>query len=63
MSKHEKAIEEISKAKKIVDLIEKEVVKQVDEAQSEDEKKRIEEKKYYGLYMKMVINYNMGVEK
>lgn len=63
MSKHEKAIEEITKAKKIVDLIEKEVVKQVDEAQSEEEKKRIEEKKYYGSYMKMVINYNMGVEK
>ena len=25
--------------------------------------KRLEEKRYYGLYMKMIINYNMGAEK
>lgn len=42
MSKHEKAIEEILKAKKIVDLIEKEVGKQLGETEVEEEKKRIE---------------------
>ena len=26
-------------------------------------KSRLEEKKYYGIYMKMIINYNMGAEK
>lgn len=33
------------------------------EPESEEEKKRIQEKRYYGQYMRMVINYNMGVEK
>ena len=41
MKKHEKAIEEILKAKKIVDMIEKEVGKQLCETQAPEEKKRI----------------------
>jgi hypothetical protein len=41
MKKHEKAIEEILKAKKIVDMIEKEVGKQLYETQAPEEKKRI----------------------
>ena len=32
-------------------------------AEDPDLKKRLEEKRYYGLYMKMIINYNMGAEK
>lgn len=62
MKKHEKAIDEIAKARKIVDMIEKEVENQ-EASSSEEEQKRLTEKKYYGMYMKMVINYNMGVEK
>lgn len=41
MKKHEKAIEEILKAKRIVDMIEKEVGKQLSETQAPEEKKRI----------------------
>ena len=26
-------------------------------------KARLEEKRYYGIYMNMIINYNMGAEK
>lgn len=32
-------------------------------AETSEDKKRMEEKKHYKLYMKMIINYNMGAEK
>jgi tetratricopeptide (TPR) repeat protein len=66
MKKHTKAMEEIGKAKKIVEMIEKELINEAPDQEppmSEEEQKRIEEKKHYVIYMKMVINYNMGVEK
>lgn len=63
MSRHEKAIEEIQKGKKIIDMIEKEVQDEMLKIETPEDKKRIEEKRHYELYMKMIINYNMGAEK
>ena len=44
-------------------MIEKEVQEQVQKVETAEDKKRIEEKRHYELYMKMIINYNMGAEK
>lgn len=33
------------------------------ECKSEELLRRLEEKRHYGLYMKMLIDYNIGVEK
>ena len=36
---------------------------QSDKVDSPEDKKRLEEKKHYEQYMKMIIYYNMGAEK
>jgi hypothetical protein len=33
------------------------------ECKNEELLRRLSEKRHYGLYMKMLINYNIGVEK
>ena len=60
MKKHDKAIEEIQKSKRFIDRIENDVTKEMAETDDPAKKSRLEEKKYYGIYMKMIINYNMG---
>lgn len=77
MNKHEKALQEIRKARVFVEKIERDVelkLKECREGRGEGEEKekekekgevirRLEEKRHYGLYMKMLIHYNIGVEK
>ena len=36
---------------------------QIENTSEENEKKRLLEKRYYGMYMKMLIFYNMAAEK
>lgn len=36
---------------------------QIERTSEESEKKRLLEKRYYGMYMKMIIFYNMAAEK
>jgi hypothetical protein len=67
MAKHGKAVEEICKARKIVEAVEKELKvgwgAELENEMGEELQRRAEEKRHYVMYMKMVINYNMGVEK
>jgi tetratricopeptide (TPR) repeat protein len=63
MKKHEKALEEIRKARTFVEKIERDVEVKLKECKDEEMIKRLEEKRHYGLYMKMLIHYNIGVEK
>ena len=44
-------------------MIEKELGEQIENTSEESEKKRLLEKRYYGMYMKMLIFYNMAAEK
>ncbi len=63
MKQHEKAIEEIMKAKRLIEAIEREATTQIEETRDEEINKRLMEKQHYGLYMKMIIYYNMGAQK
>ena len=63
MKKHTQSLETILKAKTHIEEIEKEMVDQIESTVEESEKKRLVEKRYYGMYMKMLILYNMAAEK
>ena len=63
MKKHREAIQIILKAKAHIESIENELIKQIETTVDEKDKQRLIEKRYYGLYMKMIILYNMGAEK
>ena len=63
MKKHSEAIAIIQLAKACVESIEGELSVQIEQTVEESEKKRLLEKRYYGMYMKMIIFYNLGAEK
>lgn len=63
MGKHEKALEEVRRARGCVERIEREVEERLRECHEPEALKRLEEKRHYGLYMKMLIHYNIAVEK
>jgi hypothetical protein len=50
-------------AKACVESIEGELSLQIDQTNGDNEKKRLLEKRYYGMYMNMIIFYNLGAEK
>lgn len=62
LARHDRALEEIRRARGYVERIEREVEKRLKEC-GEEEVRRLEEKRHYGLYMKMLISYNTGVQK
>ena len=68
MGKHDKALEEIRKARAHAERIGREVDARLAEEGGKEEGDKeglraFEEKRHYGLYMRMLIYYNMGVEK
>jgi tetratricopeptide (TPR) repeat protein len=63
MKKHNEALEIVLKAKTHIEDIEKELIVQIEQTSEESERKRLLEKRYYGMYMKMIIFYNMAAEK
>lgn len=63
MKKHEKALEEVRKARVFVEKIERDVEVRLRECHDAEALRRLEEKRHYGLYMKMLIHYNIAVEK
>lgn len=63
MKKHRESLEIVLKAKDHIERIEAELIRQIEEAKDPSDKERLIEKRYYGLYMKMIIFYNMGAQK
>jgi len=63
MKRHDEALETIKKARTHIEEIEQEMTAQIEKTAEEGEKKRLLEKRYYGMYMKMIIFYNLAAEK
>ena len=63
MGRHQQALGVIATANRHIQLIEEELVRQIEGEQDGERRGRLVEKRHYGLYMKMLILYNMGAEK